>query len=410
MARFLVYTSPARGHLYPIVDTLLELRRRGHEVHVWTLASEVGALRTVGLHAEAIDPAIEAVSLDDWRGSTPEEALGGVFQTFHERSEHEVSDLQSALARVEPDVLVVDVTTPGAAAVAEAGTIPWAQWIPFFQHVALAPNTSPQLTLIPYTIAPPGLEVLNAPRRRLDLEPLLSPVDAWRAPLYLYFTAEPFEAEGLNFPASFRLVGPGLWEPAAEASDWTEDTDQPLVLVTASSEFQRDHKLVETALQALSSEAVRVVVTTAAHDPGSITPTPNATIERWLPHAALTARAVCVVCHGGMGITQRALAAGTPVCVVPFGRDQFEVASRVTATRSGTQVMPDVLTPETLRAAIKQAMTLRAGAQRVAAGFRRAGGAPSAANALEMLLAPEDRLEPPNLGAVPASQESGVSR
>ncbi len=249
MARFLVYTSPARGHLYPVVDTLLDLRQRGHEVHVRTLASEIGTLRTVGLHAAAIDPAIEAVSLEDWRGSTPEESLGGVFQTFHARSEHEVPDLQSAIADVEPDCLVVDVTTPGAAAVAEAGTIPWAQWIPFFQHVALAPNTSPELTLIPYTIAPPGLEVLNAPRRRLDLEPLLYPLDAWRAPLYLYYTAEPFEAEGLNFPASFRLVGPGLWEPAAEAPDWLDNADQPLVLVTASSEFQRDHALIETRSQ-----------------------------------------------------------------------------------------------------------------------------------------------------------------
>ena len=30
MARYLAYTSPARGHLYPIVPTLRELRRRGH--------------------------------------------------------------------------------------------------------------------------------------------------------------------------------------------------------------------------------------------------------------------------------------------------------------------------------------------------------------------------------------------
>ncbi|PZR67703.1 MAG: hypothetical protein DLM63_06025 [Solirubrobacterales bacterium] len=146
------------------------------------------------------------------------------------------------------------------------------------------------------------------------------------------------------------------------------------------------------------------------HDPSSITTAPNATIERWLPHAALTERAACVVCHGGMGITQRALAAGTPVCVVPFGRDQFEAASRVTATRSGTQVMPDALTPETLRAAIKQAMTLRPGAQQVASGFRRAGGAPAAANALETLLAREGRPTTPSIGAVPASQESVASR
>ncbi|MDQ6731616.1 MAG: glycosyltransferase [Actinomycetota bacterium] len=410
MSRYLAYTSPARGHLYPIVDTLLELQHRGHEVHLRTLASEVAALQTLGLQAKAIDPAIEAVPLEDWRGSSPEESLGGAFQTFHERSKHELPDLQAAIAEVKPDGLLVDVTTPGAAAVAEAGTIPWGQWIPFFQHVGLAPDTSPELTLIPFTIAPPGLEVLNAPRRRLGLEPLLDPVDAWRAPLYLYYTAEPFEAEGLDFPASFRLVGPGLWEPAAKAPAWLDGIDQPLILVTASSEFQRDRALIETALQALSSEDVRMVVATAAHDPSSFAAAPNATIERWLAHGPLIERAACVVCHGGMGITQRALAAATPVCVVPFGRDQFEVANRVTTAGCGTQVMPDALTPETLRAAIKQAMTLRPGAQQVAAGFSHAGGAPAAANALESLFAHEGR--PPALSnaAVRTSRESESSR
>ena len=30
MTRYLVYTTPGRGHLYPIMPTLLELQRRGH--------------------------------------------------------------------------------------------------------------------------------------------------------------------------------------------------------------------------------------------------------------------------------------------------------------------------------------------------------------------------------------------
>jgi len=70
-----VYTSPARGHLYPIVPTLEELRRRGHEVVVRTLSSEVELLRDLGFEAEAIDPAIERRELADWRAGTPIGAL-----------------------------------------------------------------------------------------------------------------------------------------------------------------------------------------------------------------------------------------------------------------------------------------------------------------------------------------------
>lgn len=36
-----------------------------------------------------------------------------------------------------------------------------------------------------------------------------------------------------------------------------------------------------------------------------------------------------MISHGGTGTTQKALAAGVPVCAVPFMRDQFEVARRV---------------------------------------------------------------------------------
>jgi UDP:flavonoid glycosyltransferase YjiC (YdhE family) len=86
-----------------------------------------------------------------------------------------------------------------------------------------------------------------------------------------------------------------------------------------------------------------------------------------------------------MGITQKALAAGVPVCVVPFGRDQFEVAGRVAATGAGTVVFPDGLNTDTLRAAVRAAMGKRREAQRIAAGFAAAGGASAAADALESL-------------------------
>ena len=41
MARILAYTSPARGHLFPLTPILGELRRRGHEIVLRTLACEV---------------------------------------------------------------------------------------------------------------------------------------------------------------------------------------------------------------------------------------------------------------------------------------------------------------------------------------------------------------------------------
>ncbi len=87
-----------------------------------------------------------------------------------------------------------------------------------------------------------------------------------------------------------------------------------------------------------------------------------------------------------MGITQKALAAGVPVCVVPFGRDQLEVARHVEVANAGTRLLPKDLTPSRLREAIARVRERRAGAERVADAFRAAGGPAAAAAALEALL------------------------
>ena len=86
-----------------------------------------------------------------------------------------------------------------------------------------------------------------------------------------------------------------------------------------------------------------------------------------------------------MGITQKALVHGVPVVAIPFGRDQPEVARRVEVSGAGVRLPLRNLSPARLRAAVRAAMELRPGAQRVARAFASAGGAAEAADALEEL-------------------------
>jgi UDP:flavonoid glycosyltransferase YjiC (YdhE family) len=129
--------------------------------------------------------------------------------------------------------------------------------------------------------------------------------------------------------------------------------------------------------------------TTGALDPAAFTAPPNARVEAFLAHGPILERAACVVSHGGMGVTLKALAAGVPVCVVPFCRDQFEVARRVEVAGAGTRLHHKRLTPRRLREAVQAAVSMKAGAQRAAQGFARAGGAQAAADAVEEILVPE---------------------
>jgi MGT family glycosyltransferase len=121
-------------------------------------------------------------------------------------------------------------------------------------------------------------------------------------------------------------------------------------------------------------------------DPDDFTTPPNARVERFIPHRPVLERAACAVTHGGMGATQKALALGVPVCAVPFGRDQLEVARRVEVAVAGTRLPARRLTAQRLRDKVKGAMTRAQGAQQIAAAFAGAGGPTRAADAVEHLL------------------------
>ncbi|HKN95043.1 MAG TPA: nucleotide disphospho-sugar-binding domain-containing protein [Thermoleophilaceae bacterium] len=404
MTRFLAYTSPARGHLYPLVPTLRELKKRGHEVAVRTLASEVELLRDLGFDAAPIDPAIEGPGIDDWRAKTPIGAVKRSLAGFFERARHDGPDLRRAVEEERPDALLVDVNTWGAAAAASVGELPWASWCPYFLPLPskdappFGPGFAPAKGVPGHVrdrLASSLLErfwngalpALNEVRRDLGAPPLASVIDAMREPpLTLYLTAEPFEYHHSDWPDSIVMTGPGVWDPPADPPQWLGEITKPLVLVTCSTEFQDDGKLVAVALEGLQDEDVHVVATTAGVDPAQFGVPANARVERFVPHAPLVERATCVVCHGGLGITQKALAAGVPVCVVPFGRDQLEVARRVEIAGAGTRLAAPRLTPKRLRQAVREAVSRRDGAQRLAEAFARAGGPAAAADALERKL------------------------
>ena len=138
MARILAYTSPARGHLYPLTPILDELAARGHDIAVRTLACEVALMTRHGFAAAPISDQVEAITLQDWRGRNPRHALEIAVRGFGARAEHDAADLRRAIDQEQPDAVVVDVNSWGALAAAERWGGPWAALCPY--PLALLPG------------------------------------------------------------------------------------------------------------------------------------------------------------------------------------------------------------------------------------------------------------------------------
>jgi MGT family glycosyltransferase len=403
MATILAYTSPALGHLLPISALLSELSGRGHTIHLRTLSTGIEIGQRLGFATDTIDPRIEELQHDDWKAANSRAALKLSVAVFGRRAVYEVPDLANAVARVHADGLLVDVNCWGALSAAEAGDIPWTCFSPYTPPLR-SPGVPPfglglkplpgvpgrmrdaaVQTVMTRSIERVMLPPVNRIRADLNLRPVAS-IDEFlrRAPLMLVASGKPFQYPQTNWGDAVQMIGPCVLDPHPETNpDWFESIDRTIVLVTTSSEEQADAGLVSTTIQALADEPVHVVATVPAGQPEGVTASPNATVCRFVPHGLVLDRSVCAVTHGGMGATQKALARGVPVCVVPYGRDQFEVARRVEVARCGTRLPAKRLSPLRLRAKVREAMTMTDGARRVAAGFAATGGAARGADLFE---------------------------
>ena len=420
MSTVLAYTSPAIGHLFPMVPLLQELKARGHAVHVRTLRRQVPVLRREGFQAEPVDERILALEATDYRAGNAKAALASSVETFTARARFDAPDLQRAIDAVRPDLLLVDINAWGARIQAESSGLPWATFSPYTPPLqsrgtppfgpGLAPMSGPlgmARDAVVRRLVIGAVEKLMLPRinsLRADLaggslRPVSGADDMFRtAPLMLVATSEPFEYRHPDWGPDVRMIGALQWEPAGEPPAWLREGADPFVLVTTSSEYQADQAIVRAALAGLAAEPFTVVATVPAAEAGSaganrasgtdgFGPVPsNARLEHFVSHGPVLDHAAVAITHGGMGATQKALSKGVPVVVVPFGRDQHEVAARVVAADAGVRLNRKHLSPERLRAAVHQARAKAPGARRVAQGYSAAGGAAAGADALEALV------------------------
>ena len=403
MSRYLAYVSPAVGHTLPLVPGLLEMQRRGHEVRAVVLDTLVDTLRKAGLDAVPVASAVTDVEITDYQADSDADRLRSGQVDLIARGRFDGPELARHLDDYQPDAVLVDVNAYGARTVAEASGLPWATLLPSVvplpgkgippYGVGWAPARGPLgavrdvlgWKLVERMFGKAMLPGLNALRAAHDLPALRSPLTIYQPPYRIIATtAEPLEYPRTDLPDNVSLVGAQPWDVPTERPAYLDEHGDPWVLVTCSTEYQGDDELARLAVEALAGEPVRVLVTMAdAYEAARLPTAANVRVERFVPHGHVVPEAAAVVCHGGMGIVTRAASAGVPTVVVPFGRDQPEIARRVTESGAGVSVPLKGLTAAKLRDAVRQAMAMREDAQRVAAQLDPAGAPCRFADAAE---------------------------
>ena len=233
MARILLYTSPASGHMFPPVPTALELSARGHEIIVRTGAARSRGTPKRGDRGGSRRPANRGDRGRRLAGVEPAERDPSPVRRLRPpgrvRAARHAGDDRRRAPRSALDRHQLHRRLGGGRSL----------WSPVGPLPALSASGSGPRSAPPRPRArsPRPGHLAGArwrPERRQPRSLPLDPATVQRirrglglpefprgedyflsAPLLIQFSAEPFEYHR-EWPANVRLVGPGLWDPPGE--------------------------------------------------------------------------------------------------------------------------------------------------------------------------------------------------
>ena len=390
MARFLIGTIPAVGHVNPTLPIAHKLVERGHEVWWYTGKNFQSKVEATGARYV---PIVNAFDPSDPK-KMPEfllekrKTLQGIakvkFEFKHfivDGAVGQVKDYTDILREFPADVLLSDFAFLGASWVHEKGGPPWAA-------IGVTP-----LSLSSRDTAPSGLGMqpdtsvigrlrngclnwifqnvllkdftvhINTVRASVGLPPCQkSFFDAVVSPyLYLQGTVPAFEYPRRDLPPQVHFVGPFL--PALPADftppTWWDDLqeDRPVILVTQGTVATEPDDLIVPTLQALADADVLVVATAGEQLMESIKLAQypaNARIEPFIQYSYLLPQVDVMVTNGGYNGVQMALANGVPLVAAGLTEDKPEVCARVQWSGVGIDLKTNKPTPTQIREAVKK--------------------------------------------------------
>jgi UDP:flavonoid glycosyltransferase YjiC (YdhE family) len=363
--RVLISTRPGAGHVGPLIPFAHALLRNNDEVIVTAPAQAAPMIAEAGLdHHPIPDPPADQRDPIFAKAKTMEDpdaanALVGADLFVRVDTRAGYPHMVAAIERLQPDVMLYDISDFAAGLAAEATALP-AVSVSITQGIHMQRLTEPLAEALDEVRAEIGLD--PDPRlERLAATPCFS--------LIPQALEEP-ETPGIDRILRFRAAEPH--EPRPLPGWWRND-DWPLVYLTFGTvvpTIGTYPNLYRDAIDALSVLPIRLLVTVGRdQDPAALGPVaPNVHVARWIPQADVLAHADALICHGGSGTVTGTLAAGVPAVVVPFIADQHHNARRVSELGAGVMLDAEdiVRLPDAVRSLLADS-SYREAAGRVAA-------------------------------------------
>jgi len=389
--RILIASTPANGHVNPMLAIARILIRGGHQVAVYTGAAFRARVEASGGVHFSLPPDAD-FDLEDPFARVPElKVMPPGLEWLRIASERLFVDniaaqhngLQNLLQSFRPDVIIGDDMFFGALPmllgagsrrppVVLCGTsvLHWPREDRAPMFLGLPPATTPEQRKGYAALAQNYHEVVDQPvmlRLNQVLEDLgASPTSlpmfdssVALADAYLQLSVPSFEFPR-DVPRSVHFVGtPPIIPGQIPPPPWADELDgsRKVVLVTQGTVANHNFNLlVAPTLAALANEPDVLVVATAGGRPIDAIPGPvpaNARLSSYLPFEWLLPKVDVLVTNGGYGSVNQAMSFGIPLVTAGLTEDKADVNARVAWSGVGIDLATNEPTPEALRSAVR---------------------------------------------------------
>jgi MGT family glycosyltransferase len=384
-------TTPAPGHVNPMLGIARILLAEGHEIVAFTGRAFKDRIEGIGAEFRPIAASADQDLVDPFSKypelkTTPPglELLRVIIERlFVDHVPAQYEGLQQVLRQVQPDIVIGDDYFLGLLPmllgprskrppiVCFGTTIlhwPREDGVPDF--LGLTPATT-QAERDEYAgITLEHDEVVNQPIARrlnqclklLGVGPLSTPpfeTQVKLADAYLQLTVPSFEFPR-TLPDSVRFVGTLPIIPnQVPLPPWADELDgtRKVVVVTQGTVANHDFNLLVTpTLAALADQPDLLVVVTAGGRPADAIPGPipaNARVASYLPFEWILPKADVFVTNGGYGSVNQAMSFGVPLVCAGLTEDKADVNARVGWSKMGINLKTNTPTPQMLRDAVR---------------------------------------------------------
>lgn len=389
--KILMASTPATGHLNPLIGIATFLIEDGHDVIFLSGTAYRARIEKSGATFHAL-PGEADVDLRDLPAVVPE--LDGiepglewlrvaVERIFVDRVSDQYEGLREVLRNFPADAIVGDDMFFGllplllgpranrpAVLVCGTSVLHWRREDKAPLFIGLPPaETAAQLTEYEgiakeydERVDQPTLRRINLALKKFGVGPLTIPIfeaTVGFADTYLQLSVPSFEfprtiPSSVNFIGSLPIV-PGQ----ASLPSWAKDLDgkRKVVLVTQGTVANHDFGLlVGPTLAALADEPDILVVATAGGRSIDAIPGPipnNVRLAEYLPFEWLLPKVDVLVTNGGYGSVNQALSFGIPIIAAGLTEDKADVNARIAWSGAGINLKTNNPTADAIQTAVR---------------------------------------------------------